>query len=85
MRYSEGRNAHARANNFFRGRPRPNSRSGVITESSQNPTPSEIRRVIIALRKRSFVKIALLTISCCATQLPNPFEWQQVYAAGLSV
>src|SRR5271168_675602 len=30
-------------------------------------------------------RLERLTISCCATRLPNPFEWQQVYATGLSV
>jgi hypothetical protein len=63
---------------------------GVMAESSQNPTISKNRRLISALRKRSFVqqngsRLERLTISCCATRLPNPFEWQQVYATGLSV
>ncbi len=61
-----------------------------MRESSQNPTLREFNRNISVLRKRTFAqqfgsRLGRLAFSCCATQLPNPSEWQQVYATGLSV
>jgi hypothetical protein len=63
---------------------------GVIAQPSQNHTLREFRRDISVLRKRSFAqrlgfRLKRMALFCCATQLHNPFEWQQVYAAGLSV
>jgi hypothetical protein len=30
-------------------------------------------------------RLERLALYCCANRLPNPLEWQQVYATGLSV